>query len=91
MRRVGFAVLTASALVAACGSSGGPVSTRSVSTKTSHEVTANIGTPVTGGTAYWAEQPLSPPNYIFPLVSGAYYSNENVNDFQTLMYRPLYW
>ena len=94
--RVGFAVLTASALVAACGSSGGPVSTRSVSTgsvstKTSHEVTASIGTPVSGGTAYWAEQPLSPPNYIFPLVSGAYYSNENVNDFQTLMYRPLYW
>ena len=57
----------------------------------SHEVTATTGTPVSGGTAYWAEQPLSPPNYIFPLVSGAYYSNENVNEFQTLMYRPLYW
>ena len=89
--RVGCAVLTASALVAACGSAGGSVSTGSVSTKTSQEVTADIGTPVSGGTAYWAEQPLSPPNYIFPLVSGAYYSNENVNDFQTLMYRPLYW
>jgi peptide/nickel transport system substrate-binding protein len=89
--RVGFAVLTASGLVAACGSSGGPVSTGSVSTKTSHMVTASIGTPVSGGTAYWAEQPLSPPNYIFPLVSGAYYSNENVYEFQTLMYRPLYW
>ena len=89
--RVGFAVLTASTLVAACGSSGGPVSTRSVSTSTPRVVTASIGTPVSGGTAYWAEQPLSPPNYIFPLVSGAYYSNENVNEFQTLMYRPLYW
>ena len=54
-------------------------------------MTASTGTPVSGGTAYWAEQPLSPPNYIFPLVSGAYYSNENVNQFQTLMYRPLYW
>jgi peptide/nickel transport system substrate-binding protein len=54
-------------------------------------VTASIGTPVSGGTAYWAEQPLSPPNYIFPLMSGAYYSNENVYEFQTLMYRPLYW
>ena len=52
---------------------------------------ATTGTPVQGGTAYWAEQPLSPPDYIFPLVSGAYYSNENVYDFQTLMYRPLYW
>jgi peptide/nickel transport system substrate-binding protein len=46
---------------------------------------------LSGGTAYWAEQPLQPPNYIFPLISGAYYSNENVYDFQTLMYRPLYW
>jgi len=54
-------------------------------------VTASTGTPVAGGTAYWAEQPLQPPNYIFPLTSGAYYSNENVYDFQTLMYRPLYW
>jgi peptide/nickel transport system substrate-binding protein len=89
--RVGFAVLTASALVAACGSSGGSVSTGSVSTTTSRVVTASIGTPVSGGTAYWAEQPLSPPNYIFPLMSGAYYSNENVYEFQTLMYRPLYW
>ncbi len=44
-----------------------------------------------GASAYWAEQPLQPPNYIFPLISGAYYSNENVYDFQTLMYRPLYW
>jgi peptide/nickel transport system substrate-binding protein len=55
------------------------------------EPTAGIGRPVSGGTAYWAEQPLSPPNYIFPLVSGEYYSNENVNQFQTLLYRPLYW
>jgi peptide/nickel transport system substrate-binding protein len=54
-------------------------------------VIATTGTPVRGGTAYWAEQPLTPPNYIFPLISGAYYTNENVYDFQTLMYRPLYW
>ena len=52
---------------------------------------ASGGGPIRGGTAYWAEQPLEPPNYIFPLTSGAYYSNENVYDFQTLMYRPLYW
>jgi peptide/nickel transport system substrate-binding protein len=84
--RVVSAVITASIVLAACGSStpsrinpGGPV------------VTASTGTPVEGGTAYWAEQPLSPPNYIFPLISGANYSNENVYEFQTLMYRPLYW
>ena len=78
------AVLAASVLVAACGSSkpGG---------STQHQPVASTGTPINGGTAYWAEQPLSPPNYIFPLISGAYYSNENVYEFQTLMYRPLYW
>ena len=53
--------------------------------------TAGAGTPVQGGTAYLAEQPLSPPNYIFPLVSGAVLHLANTNDLQTLMYRPLYW
>ncbi|MGH2874040.1 MAG: ABC transporter substrate-binding protein, partial [Solirubrobacteraceae bacterium] len=70
------------------GSGGSPGPTTRVGTG---HVIASTGTPVQGGTAYWAEQPLSPPNYIFPLVSGAYYSNENVYEFQTLMYRPLYW
>jgi peptide/nickel transport system substrate-binding protein len=89
--RIFPAVVTASVVLAACGSStpdgvnsGGP-------TGSSKEVTASTGTPVHGGTAYWAQQPLSPPNYIFPLISGANYSNENVYEFQTLMYRPLYW
>ncbi len=49
------------------------------------------GTPVRGGTAYFAEQPLQPPTYIFPLVSGANFSVENTADFQTLLYPPLYW
>jgi peptide/nickel transport system substrate-binding protein len=44
-----------------------------------------------GGTAYFAEQPLSQPDYIFPLVSGENYSTANTADFQTLLYRPLYW
>lgn len=45
----------------------------------------------TGGTAYFAEQPETPPDYIFPLVPGAYFTVANVNDFQTLLYAPLYW
>jgi peptide/nickel transport system substrate-binding protein len=52
---------------------------------------AHAGLPVQGGTAYFAEQPLSPPNYIFPLVSGAYFTPANVNDLQTLLYQPLFW
>lgn len=49
------------------------------------------GPPVRGGTAYFAEQPLTPPTYIFPLVSGQYFTVTNTSDFQTLLYRPLYW
>jgi peptide/nickel transport system substrate-binding protein len=49
------------------------------------------GTPLRGGTAYFAEQPLTPPTYIFPLVSGEYYTVANTSDLQTLLYLPLYW
>jgi peptide/nickel transport system substrate-binding protein len=49
------------------------------------------GTPVSGGTATFAEQPADTPNYIFPFVSSAYISVSNLNLFQYLMYRPLYW
>ncbi len=89
--RVVGAGVTASLVLAACGSSGSAATAPRSSESRGGHVIATTGTPVQGGTAYWAEQPLSPPNYIFPLVSGAYYSNENVYDFQTLMYRPLYW
>ena len=43
------------------------------------------------GTAYFAEQPLSTPTYIFPLISGENYSSANTADLQTLLYEPLYW
>jgi peptide/nickel transport system substrate-binding protein len=49
------------------------------------------GKPVQGGTAVWAEQPGSAPNYIFPFASSAYFGAANVLDFSFLMYRPLYW
>jgi peptide/nickel transport system substrate-binding protein len=49
------------------------------------------GTPVSGGTATWAELPTGTPNYIFPFTSSAFISVTNQNEFQWLMYRPLYW
>jgi len=52
---------------------------------------AAAGRAIDGGTAYFAEQPLSPPTYIFPLVSDENYSVANTSEFQTLLYRPLYW
>ncbi|MGB6457493.1 MAG: ABC transporter substrate-binding protein, partial [Streptosporangiaceae bacterium] len=51
-------------------------------------------TAVTGGTATYAMAPGSVPTYIFPFIDSdvpAGFSVTNVNEFQYLMYRPLYW
>ncbi|MGD1011244.1 MAG: ABC transporter substrate-binding protein [Acidimicrobiales bacterium] len=75
----------ASLSVAACSSpAAGPGSTLSSTTTTN-------GTQAEGGTAYFAEQPETPPDYIFPLVPGEYFTDANTSDFQTLLYEPLYW
>jgi len=51
-----------------------------------------VGTsPVSGGTATWAELPSDIPNYIFPFTSSEFISVSNLEDFGYLMYRPLYW
>ena len=48
--------------------------------------------PTSGQTvATYAEAPQTPPNYIFPFMSLAFFSVSNSNQFQFLMYRPLYW
>ena len=52
---------------------------------------APLTTPVSGGTAVFAEPPSAPPTYIFPYMSSAVISNVNLFYFQYLMYRPLYW
>ena len=67
---------------AACGSSGSSGAGASGSTG---------GTKVAGGTATFALQPSTTPNYIFPFSSSTYFSVVNSEDFQYLMYRPLYW
>jgi peptide/nickel transport system substrate-binding protein len=45
----------------------------------------------TGKTVTFAEQPGSGPNYIFPMLSGAFFASTNQEQFQYLIYRPLYW
>ncbi|MHB1738338.1 MAG: ABC transporter substrate-binding protein [Actinomycetes bacterium] len=70
---------TAALTAAACGSSSSP------------SAAAAAGAPVSGGTATFAEQPATAPNYIFPLMPGQYANNANISDFQFLMFRPLYW
>jgi hypothetical protein len=42
-------------------------------------------TPATGGTAVYAEQPSTPPNYIFPYIAGPYATTSNVFYLQALM------
>jgi peptide/nickel transport system substrate-binding protein len=46
--------------------------------------------PAAGETATFALQPGSYPSFIFPIVDGAHYSVSNIEQFQRLMYRPLY-
>ncbi len=78
----GLALAAASITVlAACSSSG----------SSRPGAAASSGTPVAGGTATWAEPPADTPNYIFPFTSSAYISVSNIDQFQFLMYRPLYW
>jgi peptide/nickel transport system substrate-binding protein len=43
------------------------------------------------GTIAYAEAPGANPNFIFPYLGCAYSSLNNINQFQMLMYRPLYW
>jgi peptide/nickel transport system substrate-binding protein len=82
--RRGFAVscmVAAGALVvAACGASG-----------SSGNNSAANSLPTNGNTATWAELPTFIPNFIFPFTTAAAYGTWNLDDFQELMYRPLYW
>jgi peptide/nickel transport system substrate-binding protein len=76
MLAVGVAVVASALVAAGCSSS----STSAVGT-----------TPVSGGTATWAELPADVPNYIFPFTSSSYISVSNLEDFGWMLYRPLYW
>ena len=44
-----------------------------------------------GGTATFALPPGAVPDWIFPFIDSAHSSIDNRNQFEYLMYRPLYW
>jgi peptide/nickel transport system substrate-binding protein len=67
------------------------VATVAAGCSSSTSPSASGTTPISGGTAVFAEAPASTPNYIFPYTSSTYCSDINSFDFQYLMYRPLYW
>jgi peptide/nickel transport system substrate-binding protein len=74
-------------VLAACSSGSSTKSTTSTSTSSS----TTTGAAVNGGTVTFAEQPATPPNYIFPLMPSSFANSANIGDFQFLLYRPLYW
>jgi peptide/nickel transport system substrate-binding protein len=49
------------------------------------------GTPVKGGTVTVGLGQDGGPNYILPIMSAQFLSQENIGAFQYLMFRPLYW
>jgi len=44
-----------------------------------------------GGDVVFAATQGAPPNFILPLVNASYATQTNINDFQFLLWRPLYW
>ncbi len=85
---------TRGAFAAACGMAAIALTAAACSSGTSgtgNQPGTTGGTPVSGGTAVFALPPSTTPNYIFPFVSSSYFSVVNAEDFQYLMYRPLYW
>jgi peptide/nickel transport system substrate-binding protein len=52
---------------------------------------SGVGSAASKATITFAEAPGANPNYIFPYLSCAFSSVNNINQFQMLMYRPLYW
>src|SRR5271170_951756 len=79
------AVLTAGLLAAACSSSG--TTAAGGSTQPTHAAT---GSEIKGGTVTYALPPQVTINYIFPFMSITTSSVYNANQFQYLMYTPLY-
>lgn len=84
-------IVAALALVAAaCGKSTPKASSGATPTSGS-SIAPPVGNKTQGGTVTWAEAPQVSPNYIFPVDNGQVFSVANLDYFQYLLYRPLYW
>ena len=70
------------------GLMAGALTTGLITTLPSITASASAATPTT---VSWAEAPQTPPNFIFPFMGLQFFSVSNINQFQFLMYRPLYW
>ena len=85
-RRRALAVGTVAAGIAALVAACGPVSGSGAG--------GAAGSPASTGTVTYAMAPTTKASYAFPFISvneSPNFSVYNINDFQYLMYRPLYW
>jgi peptide/nickel transport system substrate-binding protein len=95
----GLAIAVASATaLAACSSSSHTGATGNSNSGSNITVAGSIGSvpqaksgTETPGTITWGMAPGTPPNFIFPVVTGANNSVFNVQSFQWEFWRPLYW
>ena len=77
--KLGGAAIVFASLLAACGSSSSANSTKKSSSQSANS-----------GVVTYAEQPGATPNYIFWLTPGTDFSVANNDQFQYLMWRPMY-
>lgn len=82
---VAMLVVATATAVAGCGGSG------STSGGTHASGSAPTGQRTKGGTATFALAAGAKPDWIFPIPDAAHYSTTNIEGFQRLMWRPLYW
>jgi peptide/nickel transport system substrate-binding protein len=85
------AAITAGLVLAACGGAKSTTSSTTPPSSSASSTTVSASAKTRGGTATWAIPAAQVPNWIFPFMSLAYFSTTNVEQFQFLMYRPLYW
>jgi peptide/nickel transport system substrate-binding protein len=87
-RIAALAIITAVA-AAACGSTGGSVSTGTAGSFGT--VPPAASGPEHTGTITWAQSAGNTPNWIMPIYTSAADTVYNVNTFENEMWRPLYW
>jgi peptide/nickel transport system substrate-binding protein len=77
--------------VSASGVAAAVVLLGACSSSNSSASSSKAGTPETGGVATFALPAGAFPDWIFPFIDSAHSSVDNRNQFDYLMYRPLYW
>lgn len=76
--------------LAACGGSGGSSISQNAAGGYG-SIPAETGTAKPGGTVTYAEQPGAGPNWVLPINDNSHSSVFSEEEFQELMWRPLYW